>query len=52
MSNDSAIETHGLTKRFGERTALDGIDLRVPRGCAFGFLGPNGEGATNLQILW
>jgi ABC-2 type transport system ATP-binding protein len=43
-----AIETHGLTKRFGERTALDGIDLRVPRGCAFGFLGPNGAGKTTI----
>ncbi len=37
-----AIETQGLGKRFGERIALESIDLRVPRGCAFGFLGPNG----------
>jgi ABC-2 type transport system ATP-binding protein len=43
-----AIETTGLTKRFGARTALDGIDLRVPRGCAFGFLGPNGAGKTTI----
>jgi ABC-2 type transport system ATP-binding protein len=43
-----AIETHGLTKRFGERAALDGIDLQVPRGCAFGFLGPNGAGKTTI----
>jgi len=43
-----AIETHGLTKRFGERTALDGIDLRVPRASAFGFLGPNGAGKTTI----
>jgi ABC-2 type transport system ATP-binding protein len=43
-----AIETHGLTKRFGERTALDGIDLHVPRGSAFGFLGPNGAGKTTI----
>jgi ABC-type transporter Mla maintaining outer membrane lipid asymmetry ATPase subunit MlaF len=43
-----AIETHGLTKRFGERTALDGIDLQVPTGCAFGFLGPNGAGKTTI----
>ena len=48
MSDDLAIETHGLTKRFGERTALDGIDLQVPRGCAFGFLGPNGAGKTTM----
>ena len=43
-----AIETTGLTKRFGARTALDGIDLRVPHGCAFGFLGPNGAGKTTI----
>jgi ABC-2 type transport system ATP-binding protein len=44
----AAIETDGLTKRFGERTAIDGVDLHVPRGCAFGFLGPNGAGKTTL----
>jgi ABC-2 type transport system ATP-binding protein len=43
-----AIETRGLTKRFGARTALDGVDLRVPRGSAFGFLGPNGAGKTTM----
>jgi ABC-2 type transport system ATP-binding protein len=42
------IETSGLTKRFGARTALDGVDLRVPRGSAFGFLGPNGAGKTTM----
>jgi ABC-2 type transport system ATP-binding protein len=47
-SSQLAIETAGLTKRFGERTALDGIDLQVPRGCAFGFLGPNGAGKTTI----
>jgi ABC-2 type transport system ATP-binding protein len=47
-NDDLAIETHGLTKRFGDRTALDGIDLRVPRGSAFGFLGPNGAGKTTI----
>ena len=40
------IETEGLTKRFGERLAVAGIDLRVPRGSAFGFLGHNGAGKT------
>jgi ABC-2 type transport system ATP-binding protein len=40
------IETEGLTKRFGERIAVGGIDLRVPRGSAFGFLGHNGAGKT------
>jgi ABC-2 type transport system ATP-binding protein len=48
MSSSPAIETSGLTKRFGERAALDGIDLQVPRGVAFGFLGPNGAGKTTI----
>ncbi len=43
-----AIETRGLTKRFGERAAVDSVDLQVPLGCAFGFLGPNGAGKTTL----
>jgi ABC-2 type transport system ATP-binding protein len=43
-----AIETTGLTKRFGQRAAIDGIDLQVPRGSAFGFLGPNGAGKTTM----
>jgi ABC-2 type transport system ATP-binding protein len=43
-----AIETRGLTKRFGTRTAVDGVDLLVPRACAFGFLGPNGAGKTTM----
>lgn len=47
-STAPAIETVGLTKRFGERAALDGIDLQVPRGVAFGFLGPNGAGKTTI----
>ena len=47
-ATDLAIETTGLTKRFGERAAIDGIDLRVPRGSAFGFLGPNGAGKTTM----
>jgi ABC-2 type transport system ATP-binding protein len=46
-----AIETRGLGKRFGERAALDGIDLEVPRGTAFGFLGANGAGKTTLIRL-
>jgi ABC-2 type transport system ATP-binding protein len=46
--SEMIIETDGLTKRFGARTAIDGVDLRVPRGCAFGFLGPNGAGKTTM----
>jgi ABC-2 type transport system ATP-binding protein len=45
---DTVIETHALTKRFGGRSAVDGVDLVVPAGVAFGFLGPNGAGKTTL----
>jgi ABC-2 type transport system ATP-binding protein len=48
---DFAIEVHGLTKRFGERTALSDLDLAVPRNSVFGFLGPNGAGKTTLIRL-
>ncbi|MCY7324787.1 MAG: ABC transporter ATP-binding protein [Microbacteriaceae bacterium] len=44
--DDLAIETSGLTKRFGRQTAVNAIDLAVPRGSVFGFLGPNGSGKT------
>ena len=43
---DLAIETHGLTKVFGHQRAVDDVDLAVPRGAVFGFLGPNGSGKT------
>jgi len=43
-----AVETHGLTKRFGANVAVNNVELRVPRGCAFGYLGPNGAGKTTL----
>lgn len=47
-----AIETAALTKRFGSQTAVDGIDLAVPRGAVFGFLGPNGSGkTTTIRML-
>ena len=42
------VETEGLTKRFGARVAVDGVDLRIPAGSAFGYLGPNGAGKTTL----
>jgi ABC-2 type transport system ATP-binding protein len=42
------IETRGVTKRFGGRTAVKDINLTVPRGSAFGFLGHNGAGKTTL----
>jgi ABC-2 type transport system ATP-binding protein len=43
-----AVETRGLTKRFGENVAVNNVGLRIPRGCAFGYLGPNGAGKTTL----
>ena len=43
-----AVETHGLTKRFGPNVAVDHVELLVPRGSAFGYLGPNGAGKTTL----
>jgi len=48
VSSTYVVETHGLTKRFGERVAVADIDLRIPRGSAFGYLGPNGAGKTTL----
>src|SRR3954462_12967524 len=47
-STGFVVETSGLTKRFGERVAVDNVDLHVPRGSAFGYLGPNGAGKTTL----
>ncbi|MHB8342433.1 MAG: ABC transporter ATP-binding protein [Mycobacteriales bacterium] len=44
--SDLAIATEGLTKRFGHQLAVDGLDLQVPTGSVFGFLGPNGSGKT------
>jgi ABC-2 type transport system ATP-binding protein len=47
-----AIETRGLTRRFGDFTAVDNIDLRVESGTFYGFLGPNGAGkSTTIKML-
>ncbi len=52
MSEQPAIEIRGLSKVFGDKKALDSIDLTVPAGSVFGFLGPNGAGkSTTLNIL-
>lgn len=47
-----AIEAEGLVKHFGDVAAVDGVDLRVPRGAVYGVLGPNGAGKTTaIKIL-
>lgn len=55
MSN--AIELEGVTKRFGDHVAVDRLDLAVPEGAVYGFIGPNGSGKTTtlrmvLRILY
>jgi len=52
MNNDLAIRARGLTKRFGSLTAVDQLDLDVPRATIYGFLGPNGCGkSTTIRML-
>src|SRR5246127_2546944 len=47
-----AVSTTGLTKRFGNRTVVDGVDLAIPRGSVCGFVGPNGAGkTTTIRML-
>jgi ABC-2 type transport system ATP-binding protein len=47
-----AIDVRGLTKRFGTKTAVDHIDIQVPEGQVWGFLGPNGSGkTTTIRML-
>ncbi|MGD9483799.1 ABC transporter ATP-binding protein [Streptomyces sp. TRM70308] len=50
---EPAVEARGLSKRYrGGQLAVDGLDLRVPRGSVFGFLGPNGSGkTTTIRML-
>ncbi len=49
---DLAVATSGLTKRFGAQTVVDAIDLQVPVGAVYGFLGPNGSGkTTTIRML-
>jgi ABC-type multidrug transport system ATPase subunit len=49
---DFAVGTEGLTKRFHQQVAVDAIDLLVPRGAVYGFLGPNGSGkTTTIRML-
>jgi ABC-2 type transport system ATP-binding protein len=48
MSDSLAIDVRGMTKHFGELTAVAGIDLQVATGEICGFLGPNGSGKTTF----
>jgi len=48
MPEELAIDVQGMTKRFGDRTVVDHIDLQVRSGEIFGFLGPNGSGKTTF----
>jgi ABC-2 type transport system ATP-binding protein len=51
-TDDYAITTRGLVKRYGRQPALTGLDMSVPRGQVYGFLGPNGSGkTTTLRLL-
>ena len=47
-----AIETAGLTKRFGKLAAVNDLDLRVPAGSVFAFLGRNGAGKRKPLTCW
>ncbi|MGH3646452.1 MAG: ABC transporter ATP-binding protein [Micromonosporaceae bacterium] len=51
MSTPTLISARGLVKRFGDRVAVDGIDVEVRRGEAFGFLGPNGAGKSSTMRM-
>ncbi|MGB4869083.1 MAG: ATP-binding cassette domain-containing protein, partial [Candidatus Promineifilaceae bacterium] len=52
LLHDLAIETHGLRKEFGGRTAVSDLTLSVQAGEVFGFLGPNGAGkTTSIKML-
>ena len=52
MQDDYAIDVRGLTKRFGSKTAVNKVDIAVPAGEVWGFLGPNGSGkTTTIRML-
>jgi ABC-2 type transport system ATP-binding protein len=52
MSGGDAVMTYGISKRYGQETALDGVDLRVPEGAVYVLVGANGAGkSTTLKVL-
>ncbi|WGW12141.1 ATP-binding cassette domain-containing protein [Saxibacter everestensis] len=49
---EAAIRSRGLTKSFGDQTAVQSVDLEVPKGAVYGFVGPNGSGkTTTIRML-
>jgi ABC-2 type transport system ATP-binding protein len=52
VTGDLAVQSFGLTKRFRRQVAVNAVDLAVPRGAVYGFLGPNGSGkTTTIRLL-
>jgi ABC-2 type transport system ATP-binding protein len=52
VTGQLAIVATGLTRRFGQLTAVDGVDLAIPKAAIYGFLGPNGSGkSTTIRML-
>ena len=52
QATQAIIDVRGLTKRYGERTVVDHVDMQVARGRIYGFLGPNGSGkTTTIRML-
>ena len=50
--NELVVQTEGLTKRYGDRLAVDSVSMTVRRGEVYGFLGPNGAGkTTTLRMM-
>lgn len=53
VHGNMVVEANSVVKRFGDRVAVDGIDLAVPSGICFGLLGPNGAGkTTTLRMIY
>jgi ABC-type uncharacterized transport system ATPase subunit len=51
LGSEVLIEAAGLTKKFGDLTAVDGINFKIFKGECFGFLGPNGAGKTTTMKM-
>src|SRR3954447_14338055 len=52
MGSKTMIEAHELTKRYGEKAAVNGLDFRIQPGIVTGFLGPNGAGkSTTMRMI-